>query len=73
MGNKKYIGILAILLLGLMVSGCASDDSMDVTEEETSDNVADEILAEEGVVVTDSELEDLENDLDDFDSMISEL
>lgn len=73
MVSIKHLGIVAILLIGLMLSGCVGEPADNVTEEDTATNGADEILAEEGVELTDSEIADLENDLEVFEALISEI
>lgn len=73
MVSAKHVGIIAILLIGLAISGCAGDAPETVAEEETDVTNADDILAEQGVDLTDSEIADLENDLDEFEALIAEL
>ncbi|NPE29554.1 hypothetical protein HNV12_16655 [Methanococcoides sp. SA1] len=73
MVSIKHLGIVAILLMGLMLSGCVGEPADTVTEEDTTTTAADEILAEEGVELTDSEIADLESDLEEFEAMISEI
>ncbi|WP_135612880.1 hypothetical protein [Methanococcoides sp. AM1] len=72
MVSFKNIGIIAILLIGLTFSGCIGDQAADDTVDEEAPT-ADEILAEEGVGLTDSEIEDLESDLDELEATLSEL
>ncbi|MDA0525324.1 hypothetical protein [Methanococcoides alaskense] len=71
MVSIKHLGIVAILLIGLTLSGCVGEPADNDTEEDTA--TADEILAEEGVELTDSEIADLENDLEEFEAQISEI
>lgn len=76
MVSFKQIGIIAILLIGLSFSGCVDDQAADDQIDEQVDaeaQTADEILAEEGVGLTDSEIEDLESDLDELEATLSEL
>ncbi|NPE29308.1 hypothetical protein HNV12_15380 [Methanococcoides sp. SA1] len=75
MVSIKHLGIVAILLIALSLSGCVGEPADNATEEETetATTVADEILAEEGVELTDSEIADLENDLEEFEALISEI
>jgi len=73
MVSIKHLGIVAILLVGLALSGCVGEPADNATEEEIATTVADEILAEEGVELTDSEIADLENDLEEFEALISEI
>ncbi|KGK97902.1 hypothetical protein LI82_09090 [Methanococcoides methylutens] len=72
MVSFKHIGIVAILLIGLTFSGCVGDQAAD-DEVEAEAPTADEVLAEEGVGLTDSEIEDLESDLDELEATLSEL
>jgi PBP1b-binding outer membrane lipoprotein LpoB len=74
MVSFKKIGIIAILLIALTFSGCVGDQAADdEVEVDTEAPTADEILAEEGVGLTDSEIEDLESDLDELEATLSEL
>ncbi|UGV39859.1 hypothetical protein J7W08_06920 [Methanococcoides orientis] len=72
MVSFKHIGIVAILLIGLTFSGCVGDQAAD-DEVEAEAPTADEVLAEEGVGLTDSEIEDLESNLDELEATLSEL
>ncbi|ABE52013.1 hypothetical protein [Methanococcoides burtonii] len=73
MVSIKHLGIVVILLMGLMLSGCVGEPADTVTEEDTATTAADEILADEGIELTDSEIADLEDDLEEFEAMISEI
>lgn len=73
MVSIKHLGIVAILLIGLALSGCVGEPADNATEEDTATTAADEILAEEGVELTDSEIAALENDLEEFEALISEI
>ncbi|AKB85646.1 hypothetical protein [Methanococcoides methylutens] len=73
MVSFKHIGIVAILLIGLAFSGCVGDQTADdEVEVEAEAPTADEILAEEGVGLTDSEIEEIESDLDELEATLSE-
>lgn len=72
MVSFKHIGIIAILLIGLAFSGCVGDQAAD-DEVDAEAPTADELLAEEGVGLTDSEIEDLESELDELEATLSEL
>lgn len=72
MVSFKHIGLIAVLLIGLAFSGCVGDQPADDGAEAEAPT-ADEILAEEGVGLTDSEIEDLESDLDELEATLSEL
>lgn len=72
--------IVAMLLLSLIVSGCADRTSTEeeVTTEAESDtgqnlSDADEMLNEEMVGITDTEMEDLEADLAELEALINEM
>ncbi|WP_440951643.1 hypothetical protein [Methanococcoides sp. FTZ1] len=68
----KHIGIIAIFLIGLTFSGCVGDQpAEEVVDAEAQ--TADEILVEEGIGLTDSEIEALESDLDELEASLSEL
>ena len=72
MVSFKHIGIIAILLIGLTFSGCVGDQpAEEVVDAEAP--TADKILAEEGVGLTDSEIEGLESDLDELEATLMEL
>ena len=73
MVSFKHIGLIAILLIGLAFSGCVGDQATDEGEVVDAEApTADEILAEEGVGLTDSEIEDIESDLDELEATLSE-
>lgn len=75
--RKSTFVIMAILFLGLIVSGCTDNAS---TADETSVDdagdtdisVAEETLNEEMVGITDTELKDIEEELDEIDALINE-
>ncbi|MEA1984919.1 MAG: hypothetical protein U9N13_04635, partial [Euryarchaeota archaeon] len=77
----KHIALVALLLVGLMVSGCVNqDDAQAVDEGDTGQeminegtDVADELLAEEGAGLTDSEVSDLEDDLAELEAMLDDM
>ncbi|MCD4800164.1 MAG: hypothetical protein K8R01_01050 [Methanococcoides sp.] len=73
MVSIKHLGIVTILLVGLALSGCVGEPADNATQEDTVTTNADEILAEEGVELTDSEIADLESDLEEFEALISEI
>ncbi|KXS44240.1 MAG: hypothetical protein AWU59_618 [Methanolobus sp. T82-4] len=81
MFRKKYILVLAVLALGLIVSGCtdstSTDDGNVSTVSENKDNpdvsVADETLNNEMVGVTDSEIQDLEAEMEEIENLINDM
>ncbi|WP_440952085.1 hypothetical protein [Methanococcoides sp. FTZ1] len=72
MVSFKHIGIFAILLIGLTFSGCVEEQA-EKEVVDTEAQTADEILAEEGIGLTDSEIDDLETDLDELEATLLEL
>ncbi|WMW23301.1 hypothetical protein RE476_05600 [Methanolobus mangrovi] len=81
--KRKYIVILAILVLGLVVSGCTDNApqedktlSENTAAEELDDNnnasVADVTLGEEMVGITDPEIQDIEEELQELQVLINE-
>jgi len=76
MVKMRYIFVLTIVLLGLILSGCAEKDVPE-EEEVVSDledvNAADEALSEEGAEFTDAELEDLEAELAEIEALLAEI
>ncbi|KGK97708.1 hypothetical protein LI82_07970 [Methanococcoides methylutens] len=73
MVSFKHIGIIAIILIGLTFSGCVDDQpAEEVVDAEVEAPTADEILGEEGVGLTDSEIDALESDLDELEANLSE-
>ncbi|MDW7731672.1 MAG: hypothetical protein SCH66_04475 [Methanolobus sp.] len=76
--RRKQITILAILVLGLVVSGCTDNVSREdgtVSEDigNTDVSIADETLNDEMVGVTDSEIQDLEAELAELEKLINEM
>ena len=77
----KRIALVVLLLVGLIVSGCVSqDDAQAVDEGDTGQemineetDVADGMLAEEGAGLTDSEVSDLEDDLAELEAMLDDM
>ncbi|GEM_PF-1568004 len=83
MFKRKYIVILAILVLGLVVSGCtgnAPQEEETVSEstaaeelgDDNSISVADVTLGEEMVGITDPEIQDIEEELQELEVLINE-
>ena len=81
--KRKYIVILAILVLGLVVSGCTGDTSQEdetvsnsTAAEELNDysnaSVADVTLNEEMVGITDTDIQDIEEELEELEILINE-
>ncbi|MHC1576680.1 MAG: hypothetical protein ACXQTE_04935 [Methanosarcinaceae archaeon] len=77
----KHIALVALLLVGLMVSGCiGQNDAQTVNENDAVQeiideniDVADELLVEEGAGLTDSEVSDLEDDLAELEAMLDDM
>ncbi|WP_342304665.1 hypothetical protein [Methanolobus sp. ZRKC5] len=77
MVKLRNIVIIAVLLCGVVMSGCADKS---ITEEETVTNdtepeisVADELLSEEMVGITDTEIQALEAELAELEALIDEI
>ncbi|WP_135388115.1 hypothetical protein [Methanolobus halotolerans] len=73
--RRKYIVILAILVIGLVVSGCTEDISSEdeVVSGDTGvdSSIADNTLNQEMVGITDSEIQDLEAQIAELEALIS--
>ncbi len=78
MKQIRYI-LLGLLICGFFVSGCIGNDdsAIETSEEPSSENsasdYADEILVEEGVGLTDEEIDSLEQDLAELEAMLEDL
>lgn len=81
--KRKYIIVLAVLVLGLVVSGCADNMAQDtetISEEsatapEIKDNntsLADEALSNEMIGITDPEIRDIEEEINEIEELINE-
>ncbi|WP_319507093.1 hypothetical protein [uncultured Methanolobus sp.] len=77
MSKLRNIVIIAVLLFGVVISGCADKGT---TEEEAATNdtmqevsVADEAFSQEIVGITDTEIEDLESELAELEALIDEI
>lgn len=73
----RNIVIIAVLFCGVVVSGCA-DKSIPEEETVADDNeseisVADELLSEEMVGITDSEIRGLEVEMAELEALIGEI
>lgn len=76
MTKLKNIAIIAVLLFTLAVAGCADKDTTedDVATGSTENmSVADEALSEEMVGITDTEIQDLEAELEELESLINDI
>lgn len=74
--NIKNIVILAVLLAGLVVSGCVSDTPAEITTQEEpvqQVSVADSALVDEAVGLTDTEVMDLESDMAELEALLSDM
>ena len=72
----KNLVILAVLLAGLVVSGCVSDtpDETTQTDVETEQiSAADSALVNEAVGLTDTEVMDLESDMAELEALLSDM
>ena len=76
MKTIKNLVILAVLLAGLVVSGCVSDtpDETTQTDVETEQiSAADSALVNEAVGLTDTEVMDLESDMAELEALLSDM
>ena len=72
----KNLVILAVLLAGLVVSGCVGDtpDETTQTDVETEQiSAADSALVNEAVGLTDTEVMDLESDMAELEALLSDM
>ena len=72
----KNLVILAVLLAGLVVSGCVSDtpDETTQTDMDTEQiSAADSALVNEAVGLTDTEVMDLESDMAELEALLSDM
>jgi outer membrane murein-binding lipoprotein Lpp len=71
--------IIAVVLFSLIISGCADKESTTQEQSELNEaadkniSVADELLSEEMVGITDTEMQDLEADLAELEAMLGEM
>lgn len=71
--------IIAVVLFSLIISGCADKESTTQEQSELSEtadkniSVADELLSEEMIGITDTEMQDLEADLAELEAMLGEM
>lgn len=69
----RCLVIIAVLLFGVMVSGCADKGTTDGTSDETEQtSVADNALSEEMVGITDAEIQDMEAQLAELEQLVEE-
>jgi hypothetical protein len=76
--KNKHILIMGIVVLGLIVSGCADNETQgdDIVPENTGDadlSEVDSLLSEESIGVTDSEIVQLEAEMAELEALIGEM
>ncbi|WP_292465138.1 hypothetical protein [Methanolobus sp.] len=76
--KNKHILIMGIVVLGLIVSGCADNETQgdDIIAENTSDadlSEVDALLSEESIGVTDPEIVQLEAEMAELEALIGEM
>ena len=74
--NIKNLVILAVLLAGLVVSGCVSNTPDETTQsgvETEQISAADSALVNEAVGLTDTEVMDLESDMAELEALLSDM
>ncbi|WP_292466498.1 hypothetical protein [Methanolobus sp.] len=83
MFKRKYLVVLGILVLGLVVSGCTDNapqeteaipEDLAVVQELEDDNtsIADETLSDEMVGITDTEIQDIEEEVSELEEFIND-
>ena len=71
--------IIAVVLFSLIISGCADKESTTQEQSDVSDtagqnlSVADELLSEGMIGITDTEMQDLESDLAELEAMLNSM
>nr|WP_321497875.1 hypothetical protein [uncultured Methanolobus sp.] len=71
--------IIAVVLFSLIISGCADKESTTQEQSDISDtagqnlSVADELLSEGMIGITDTEMQDLESDLAELEAMLNSM
>jgi outer membrane murein-binding lipoprotein Lpp len=79
MVKTRNLVIIAVVLFSLIISGCADKESTTQEQSELSEtadkniSVADELLSEEMIGITDTEMQDLEADLAELEAMLGEM
>ncbi|MBN1134204.1 MAG: hypothetical protein JXA38_04705 [Methanosarcinaceae archaeon] len=77
MVSFKHLAIMALILVGLTVSGCLKQLPEESVPEELSQeervSVVDDVLSDELVGLTDAEIKDLENDIYELEAMLEDL
>jgi outer membrane murein-binding lipoprotein Lpp len=79
MVKTRNLVIIAVVLFSFIISGCADKESTTQEQSELSEtadkniSVADELLSEEMVGITDTEMQDLEADLAELEAMLGEM
>ncbi len=77
MNKIRNIVIMAALIIGVVVSGCAdtsvTEEGTVINDTEPAISVADELLSEEMVGITDTEIQDLEAELAELEALIDEM
>jgi biopolymer transport protein ExbD len=77
MVSFKHLAILAVILVGLTVSGCVDklpEESVqeELPQQEETPAVVD-VLGNEGVGLTDTEITDLEDEIAELEAMLEDL
>ena len=76
MSRIRNVVILAVLLAGLVVSGCVSDAPTETVETDVQTqqiSVADNALVNEAIGLTDTEVMDLESDMAELEALLSDM
>lgn len=72
----RNLVIVAVLLAGLVVSGCVSDtpaETVNIDESSQTISAADSALVNEAVGLTDTEIMDLESDMAELEALLSDM
>ncbi|MDO9516929.1 MAG: hypothetical protein Q7J10_02660 [Methanosarcinaceae archaeon] len=76
MSRIRNLVIVAVLLAGLVVSGCVSDtpaETVNIDESSQTISAADSALVSEAVGLTDTEVMDLESDMAELEALLSDM
>ncbi len=72
----RNLVIVAVLLAGLVVSGCVSDtpaETVNIDESSQTISAADSALVNEAIGLTDTEIMDLESDMAELEALLSDM
>ncbi|ADI73792.1 conserved hypothetical protein [Methanohalobium evestigatum Z-7303] len=74
MSRTNHLIVLILLIPGIMLSGCInSDSSPDSDNQQTTTDNTSSILAKNNAILTDTEIESLENETKELDRLIESM